>query len=346
MLAAPSRPFFALLGASEQRALFMQNRPGASVRSRAFIVGIVAMLGVALPTLPAAANESPTPVPGAAPGVAAQSTASFTTTDQFIVKFKDRAGIQSTDIQSSFSRASNALGVPITPLRTMDSGVEVLRTERKLGAEEANSLVSTLASDPTVEYAEPDTIMRPFAAAPNDEYYDLQWAHGDGYGGMGVLQAWDVSRGEGSVVAVIDSGILSHSDLNANVLPGYDMISSAAIARDGTGRDSNPRDEGDGTYDEQCEPGWTGEASSWHGTHVAGIIAAIAGNGKGVAGIAPMAKVVPVRALGICGGYTSDIADAIIWAAGGAVAGVPANPNPARVINLSLGGRAACSATY
>ncbi|MFP3599986.1 S8 family serine peptidase, partial [Chryseobacterium sp. SIMBA_029] len=80
--------------------------------------------------------------------------------------------------------------------------------------------------------------------------------------------------------------------------------------------------------------------SSWHGTHVAGIIAAVAGNGKGIAGVAPQAKIVPVRVIGTCGGYTSDIADGIRWAAGGSVSGAPANANPARVINLSLGGQA------
>jgi serine protease len=78
---------------------------------------------------------------------------------------------------------------------------------------------------------------------------------------------------------------------------------------------------------------------------VAGTIAAKTNNGSGVAGVAFNAKIVPVRVLGKCGGYTSDIADAIIWASGGSVAGVPANANPARVINMSLGGGGACDTT-
>lgn len=107
------------------------------------------------------------------------------------------------------------------------------------------------------------------------------------------------------------------------------------------------RDEGDWTSDGLCGAGLSVGPSSWHGTRVAGTVAALADNGRGITGVAPAAKILPVRALGPCGGYTSDIADSIIWAAGGAVPGTPTNPNPAKVINLSLGGTAAtCSTTY
>jgi len=85
--------------------------------------------------------------------------------------------------------------------------------------------------------------------------------------------------------------------------------------------------------------------SSWHGTHVAGIIAAVGNNSVGVTGLAYNAKILPLRVLGRCGGYTSDIADAITWAAGGTVAGAPANANPAKVLNLSLGGTGSCDTT-
>ena len=77
--------------------------------------------------------------------------------------------------------------------------------------------------------------------------------------------------------------------------------------------------------------------SSWHGTHTAGTIAAAGNNAVGVAGINWLGKILPVRVLGKCGGYTSDIADAIVWASGGAVTGVPVNTTPARVMNMSLG---------
>ncbi|MFE4196535.1 S8 family serine peptidase [Paenarthrobacter sp. NPDC056912] len=325
----------------------MRKQRRSVMGSRLILLSVMAMVGAALPALPAAAvdNVPAPPTPSAAPLPVSTNTVA-TPTDQFIVKFKDRAGIQAVDPQKSFSEAAEAIGVPVEIVRTTAAGEEVVKTDRKLGADQATALVATLAADPSVEYAEPDAIMQPLAVAPNDTYYSLQWGLGSGAGGINVLGAWDVSQGEGSVVAVVDSGILGHTDLDANVLPGYDMINDLATSRDGDLRDPNPRDEGDATYDGQCAAGKAGARSSWHGTHVAGIIAAVAGNGKGVAGVAPKAKIVPIRALGTCGGYTSDIADGIRWAAGGTVTGVPANANPARVINLSVGGRAACSATY
>jgi serine protease len=124
--------------------------------------------------------------------------------------------------------------------------------------------------------------------------------------------------------------------LAANLVGGYDFISDPTIAGDGNGRDSSALDAGDFT---------AGGRSSWHGTHVSGTIAAVTNNGAGVAGVAFGARVVPVRVLGRGGGTTSDIADAIIWASGGTVPGVPANANPARVINMSLGGGGPCGAT-
>ena len=132
---------------------------------------------------------------------------------------------------------------------------------------------------------------------------------------------------------MLDTGITNHSDLNANILPGYDFIIDTAVSADGDGRDSNPSDPGDADG---------GYPSSWHGTHVTGTVAAVTNNGVGVAGMAFSAKVVPVRVLGKGGGYDSDIADAVIWASGGTVSGVPANANPAEAINLSLGGSGAC----
>ncbi|MCD4850995.1 S8 family serine peptidase [Arthrobacter sp. AK01] len=322
----------------------MQNRRRASVRSQVLLVGVIALVGAGLPALPAVADDVPVPAPSAAP-LSTATQSSVIPTDQFIVKFKERAGIQSADRQSSLRQAAGAAGVPVQAVRSTATGEEVVKTDRKLGAEEAGELAATLAADPTVEYAEPDTIMRLHDLRPNDTYFDFQWGVGDNdSGGIRMPIAWDINQGEGSVVAVIDSGILSHSDLNANVLPGYDMINDPAVARDGNGRDSNPRDEGDAVTAGQCAPGEPASISSWHGTHVAGIVAAVGGNGKGVTGVAPKAKVVPIRTIGTCGGYTSDIVDSIVWAAGGTVPGVPANANPARVINLSLGGRSTCPA--
>ena len=124
------------------------------------------------------------------------------------------------------------------------------------------------------------------------------------------------------------------------------MIVDTFVSVDGNGRDSDPTDPGDWSSANQCGFGQPARSSSWHGTHVAGTVAAVTNNNSGVAGVAYGAKVVPVRVLGRCGGYTSDIADGIIWASGGFVSGVPANANPAaRVVNLSLGGGGSCPST-
>ncbi len=178
---------------------------------------------------------------------------------------------------------------------------------------------------------------------PNDTMYVQQWALGSGVGGIRAASAWDLTPTGSVNVAVIDTGIRSHPDLDAKRMAGYDMISNLFIANDGDGRDSDPTDGGD--YDDalDCSSGAYDFMSSWHGTHVAGIIAASTNNGSGIAGVAPNARIVPVRALGRCGGTAEDVADAIRWSAGVPVAGVPNNPNPARVLNLSLGGTGPCS---
>jgi serine protease len=218
--------------------------------------------------------------------------------------------------------------------RTLAVGAELYQLDgAALNAEQANQAMAAIAREPDVLAVEPDVRMHAFSS--NDPRLVDQWSLHDARVGSDITKAWALSRGKGVVVAVLDTGITQHPDLEAQVLPGYDFISSAAIALDGDGRDADPADEGDaeGAY-----------PSSWHGTHVAGTIAAVTDNALGVAGVAPDAKLLPLRVLGKGGGYTSDIVDAIVWAAGGAVAGVPANANPARVINLSLGGPGVCGA--
>jgi serine protease len=161
-----------------------------------------------------------------------------------------------------------------------------------------------------------------------DPMRDQQW-YLDGEYGINASKAWKVTKGSPSVVvAVLDTGMTSHPDLEANLLPGYDMISDPSNARDGNGRDADPSDPGD--YIGSSTP------SSWHGTHVAGIIAAES-NEIGISGIAPNVKILPVRVLGIRGGSESDIAAGINWAMGVKLSGITVNPNPAKVINLSIG---------
>jgi serine protease len=294
-------------------------------------------------------------VANAAPQDAAQ-TKVITRTDRLIVKYKDAvdnakgavpARALSAARQALLARSGQQLGATLRALRATATGANVLQLSRTMSLDEAKALAADLkARDPDVEYAEPDRIMLPLSV-PNDPLYTQQWDLYEAKGGMNLPAAWDKSTGAGINVAVIDTGYRPHVDLQGQILPGYDFITNAAIAGDGNGRDGDASDPGDNTYAGQCGTGLPAqdEASSWHGTHVAGTIAARANNGIGVAGVAYGAKIVPARVLGKCGGYTSDIADAIVWASGGSVTGVPANANKARVLNLSLGGSGACDAT-
>jgi serine protease len=198
---------------------------------------------------------------------------------------------------------------------------------------------------PEVEYAEPDYIKRA-TFVPNDPSYPAQWHYYEAEG-INAPAAWDITTGSAAIkVGVIDTGITDHPDLAGRWVGGYDFITNVTTANDGNGRDSDPHDPGDWEPANACGPGSPPFNSSWHGTHVAGTIGAASNNGLGVAGINWVSQIVPVRVLGRCGGSTSDIADAMRWAAGLAVAGVPANANPVKVMNLSLGGSGPCGATF
>jgi serine protease len=269
-------------------------------------------------------------------------------TDRLIVKYRDgsRAAVQADLSSMAPAHASvNRMGVQMQTLRRTVGNAVVMKLDRRVNLDEANALAREIAAgDPDVLYAEPDRIMK-IQLTPNDSRYGEQWHYFEATGGLNLPTAWDKSTGAGVVVAVIDTGYRPHADLAANILPGYDFIGDLAVANDGNGRDSDASDPGDAVAAGECGVGDPASGSSWHGTHVAGTVAAVTNNGVGVAGVAFGAKVVPIRALGKCGGYTSDIADGIIWASGGSVSGVPANANPAKVINMSLGGGGACDTT-
>lgn len=281
------------------------------------------------------------------PMLASAADARFT--DRIIVKYREGVVVSAAKGQQMQGTevAAARSGVTLNRLRTTALGSEVLKINRRMTLAEAASLAADIAaSDPNVEYAEPDRIMR-HTFTPNDTRYSEQWHYFESTGGINAPAAWDKSTGSGVVVAVIDTGYRPHADLAANLLPGYDFISDTFVSNDGNGRDSDASDPGDWINAGECGPGDPAafESSSWHGTHVAGTIAAVTNNSNGVAGVAFNAKVVPARVLGKCGGYTSDIADAIIWSSGGSVSGVPANANPAKVLSISLGGIGACDTT-
>jgi serine protease len=266
----------------------------------------------------------------------------------YIVTYTNTALEQNLDaLQTDLQRVARETGFQVSHTRTLATGaqlVQVTRSRSKKAAlgvvESAQAVMIAFAKNPGVAYVEPDRRMSA-VLSPNDTSYSSQWDLFEATGGQNQPSAWDLSTGAGINVAVIDTGIAPHSDLAGQTVGGYDFISTSADARDGGGRDSNPNDEGDWFNSTECGTGYASN-SSWHGTHVAGTIAALTNNAKGVAGVAFGSKVVPVRVLGRCGGSTSDIVDAIVWSSGGSVSGVPANANAARVINMSLGGSGSC----
>ena len=280
-------------------------------------------------------------IPARASGLERHAGAGY---DGFIIQFKPGSAPHADPRarQRLLDVPGRALGLSLNPVRRLGTGAELVRSNRKLGFREAEKLANRLRANPDVLYVELDRRLRR-TMTPNDPLYNgHQWHYYEATGGIGLPVAWDIASGSGVVVAVLDTGITQHSDLNSNVVAGYDFISEAATARDGNGRDAVPTDEGDWQAADECGEGEEEAPSSWHGTHVAGTIAALTNNTKGVAGVAFNAKVMPLRVLGRCGGLSSDVVDAIVWAAGGAVTGVPANPNPVEVINMSLGGPASC----
>jgi serine protease len=226
----------------------------------------------------------------------------------------------------------------------------------------AEDAAAQVAKRSDVVWAVPDTLRHVTSSAPvqpDDRYFTHQrnvWDDTASSGGYSIKapDLWRKTKGsDGVVVAVVDTGILAdHPDLQGQLVAGYDMIGadqdesstpmpdSFETAGDGNGRDGDPADPGDRATKDVC--GYS-EPSSWHGTFVAGMVAAKwngsdePGSNSGIAGIAPGVKVQPVRVLGHCGGYDSDIIAGIVWASGGDVDGVPPNSTPSKVINLSLG---------
>ena len=237
---------------------------------------------------------------------------------EVIVKFAtDEVQLQSLSVQGLSVQRAQAAGLPRTALYRAEG----------LDEKGTLALIDALNVRPDVIYAEPNYI-KSIMKTPNDPLYPLQWH----YEAMNLSAAWDISDGTtGNVtVAVVDTGAINHPDLQNVWLGGYDFVSDPTNGADGDGYDADPTD--------------LGEDSGYHGSHVAGTIAASSNDGAGVAGVSWGARVVPVRVLGVTGGGSNlDIVNGVLWAAGESVAGVPANPNPANVINLSLGGEAPCS---
>ena len=240
---------------------------------------------------------------------------------EIIVQFKPQVGLQ------SLNRLSVG-GVELQQVRPL-SLERTFLYRANLNREDTLALLQQLQEQSNVAYAHPNYLLFAQATIPNDPQYSNQRWH---YEAIRLPEAWDIENGTSSpvIVAVIDGGVpTGHPDFAGKLLPGYDFYSDAATSGDGDGRDPNPEDTAPGT--------------DYHGSHVTGTVAATTNNNLGVAGVSWGAQVVPIRALSGGSGTLADVADALRWAAGLRVNGVPPNSNPAKVINMSLGGPVACT---
>ena len=315
-------------------------------------------------------------VSGAALAEPRSGTPAEDATPRVIVKFRDPpaglfAGRQALDARSRIDELSARQAVGLKLARSVSDRTHALWLERPLRGRDLDRVLRRLAADPSVEYAVADR-RKYRAAIPNDPLFNQvpetgQWwltaPNSTFVSAIDGPRAWELTVGDpGIVVAVLDTGAMfDHPDLGrveqgGKFLPGYDFVGGVGsadairVANDGDGRDADPSDPGDwiDAADRRdplfadCELA----ESSWHGVHIAGIIGALSNNGTGGAGIGWNTPVLPVRVLGKCFGYDSDIIAGMRWAAGLPVPGVPDNASPARVVNLSLGSLDECTPPY
>lgn len=312
-----------------------------------------------------------------------------------IVKLREGAGsgrAQALAVETAGASASRAAerserlrgvlaasGLPAARLRAVGSGFQHLDFGRRLDRIEAERLAAQLRARPEVEWVVPNERERRLqATTPSDPLFPAdaggiggQWwlfpASGSNQvdidlrrrGVPGLQLAWTTNNGSAATiaVAVLDTGITSHPDLDAHVLPGRDFVATVAYSGDGNGWDGDAHDPGDfvSAADRSANPTLFADCaeteSSWHGTTIASILAALTNNGTDAAAVSWNGRVVPVRVAGKCGAEVTDILDGMRWAAGLPVVSddgttLPLNPNPVRIVNISFGGSAACNAAY
>lgn len=296
--------------------------------------------------------------------------------ERVIVKFRDNAiGLSEAArpplIEARMRALAQRQAVKMTLARSVSGRTHAFWLERPVRGRDLDLLLRRLAADPAVEYAVPDG-RKYRAAVPNDPLFNQapetgQWwlttPNSTFVSAIDGPAAWSLTVGDpGIVVAVLDTGAMfEHPDMGraaegGKFLPGYDFVGGVGtadavrVANDGDGRDPDPSDPGDWVSStdrrERVFSDCDVSDSSWHGVHIGGIIGARTNNGAGVAGIGWNTLVLPVRVLGKCFGYDSDILAGMRWAGGLEVPGVPTNPTPARVLNLSLGSLGECGLPY
>jgi serine protease len=318
-----------------------------------------------LVSTPAAAQNRPISEPG-------NPSSRPETTARLIVKLRPSGdgrrqaqGVaEDGDTGNRVSALAQRIGLTQRASRSLGGHLNVVQLDQALSGTELAARMDALQADPEVEFVEIDR-RRYAQALPTDPLYGDQWYLQAGQtSAVNFSAAWDITSGiSDTVIAVLDTGVrFEHPDLGRSgvvpggrLLAGHDFVSgesssSFVSANDGDGWDTDPSDPGDWVSAEEAANGPLARCdesgSSWHGTRVAGILGAISGNMEGIAGSTWNTRILPVRVLGKCGGYDSDIIAAMRWAAGLSVPGTPANPTPAKILNLSLGGDGSCSNSY
>jgi serine protease len=301
--------------------------------------------------------QSSQPAPSSSTALSQPQATVDAAADRFIVKLRatgTSSGREAALGEIGALAARN--GLALLEARHIVSGMHLLRVQPRHAGEGGTETLAALRADPRVEFAEPD-YRRHALTTPNDPLFVNQWYMQDAEpAATDTVAAWNTTTGSaGLVIADLDTGVrFDHPDLRSaganRLLPGYNMISNPTIANNSYGRGPDATDPGDWVSASDLKnplfANCTVSNSSWHGTRTAGILGAITDNATGIAGMTWQGWIEPVRVLGKCGGYDSDIISAMAWAAGNYIDGVPLNPYPARILNMSLGSVGSCPASY
>ena len=268
-------------------------------------------------------------------------------TDQLVVRLAPGSTLDASALAAT-------AGVDLKKLRQLPDGSFVLKLGKRHSLADADAISARLAARADVASAEPDEMMVPFATTPNDTRWSEQWdmlAPSSGFYGINLLAAWDLLTNPQTIrVGVIDTGYRPHADIASRIIPGYDFIGDVRSQTTATAVTPTPPIRATGSRAPRTRAATSRAAAPATAPGTARMSRARSAPSRTTtsasSGSASGLQIQPLRVLGKCGGYTTDIADAIRWGAGLSVSGVPTNTTPDRVVNISLGGSGACGSTY